>query len=111
MGFFSSLFEGDDKPGKKLIEASKSGDTEKVKGCLAEGAGVNVSNKDGVTALMHASGHGHAGVVELLIAKGANVNAKAGDGTTALMHAAGHGHTKVVKKFRNEDMENNEKKK
>jgi hypothetical protein len=39
MGFFSSLFEGSGKPADKLIEASKSGDTEKVKSLLAEGAG------------------------------------------------------------------------
>lgn len=50
MGFFSSLFESSEKSTEKLIEASKSGDIEKVKSLLTEGADVHVSDKDGVTA-------------------------------------------------------------
>ena len=34
MGFFGSLFEGGGKLAEKLIEASKYGDTEKVKSIL-----------------------------------------------------------------------------
>lgn len=83
MGFFSALFESDEKPADKLIEASKSGDIEKVKSLLAEGADVHVIDKDGVTALMHASENGHAEVIELLLNKGADVNAKTNNGVTA----------------------------
>ncbi|MBI2883329.1 MAG: ankyrin repeat domain-containing protein, partial [Candidatus Methylomirabilis oxyfera] len=55
MGFLSSLFEGSGKPVDRLIEASKSGDIEKVKRLLAEGADVNARDTDGWTALTHAS--------------------------------------------------------
>src|SRR5574337_844034 len=88
MGFFGSLFESGGKPAEKLIEASKSGATEKVKSLLAEGADVNTRDQDGWTALMHASWHGHSGISGMLLNKGADVNAKASDGETALMRAA-----------------------
>jgi len=96
MGFFGSLFESGGKPAEKLIEASTSGVTEKVKSVLAEGADVNVRDQDGWTALMHASWHGHSEVVGLLLNKGADVNAKASNGGTALMYASSNRHSKVA---------------
>jgi len=64
MGLFGSLFGGGgEKPADRLIEASKSGDIEKVKRLLAEGADVNARDADGWTALIHASWHGYTPVV------------------------------------------------
>lgn len=88
MGFFSSLFESDEKPVAKVIEVSRSGEIEKVKSLLAEGADVNVSGEDGVTALMAACENGHVGVAELLLTYGAAVNTQDKDGWSALMHAS-----------------------
>jgi uncharacterized protein len=61
MGFLSSLFGSGGKRGKRLIEASKSGDSEKVKSLFAEGADVNATDGDGWTALIHASFYGQTG--------------------------------------------------
>jgi len=88
MGFLGSLFEGGRKYGAKLIAASQSGETDKVKRLLAEGADVNARDREEWTALIHASRNGHAGVVELLLDRGADVDARDNNGGTALIHAS-----------------------
>jgi ankyrin repeat protein len=60
MGFFSSLFESSGKPADKLIEASKSGATEKIRSLLAEGADMNARDQEGWTALMRTSAEGQS---------------------------------------------------
>ena len=74
-----------------------------LKALIAKGADVNIQNKNGETALMHAVKGGllkvilggipvvggHMDAVKLLISKGADVNLQDTWGKTALMHAAG----------------------
>src|SRR5574337_2112340 len=96
MGFFSSLFEGSGKSGKRLIETAKSGTIEQVKRLLAERIDTSAHDKHGWTALMHACWHGRFKVVELLLKHGADVNAADHNGWTALMRASGNGHGGVV---------------
>lgn len=51
---------------------------------IDKGADVNLTSKDGVTALMIAAGHNNAALVGLLAGAGADVNAKSAQGQTAL---------------------------
>jgi ankyrin repeat protein len=58
-----------------LLEATKEGNVERVRECLAAGDDPNVRNADGATALMLAAHAGHLPVVQALLAAGADVNA------------------------------------
>ena len=60
-----------------LLSASYDGNIEVVRQQLAEGADVNVKDKDyrNETPLQYAAKEGHTKVAELLIANGADVNA------------------------------------
>lgn len=85
-----------------LIEASKNGDLEKIKGLIASGAQINYRYEDlegdifDDTALMRASSEGHIEVVKYLIENGADVNNHA-DGGRPLMSASSGGHLEIVK--------------
>jgi hypothetical protein len=68
-----------------------------VKALLAAGAGVNMKNNKGVTALILASGYGHIEIVKALIAEGADLNTKDSRGKTALMIASENRHYGIVK--------------
>lgn len=57
-----------------LNEAAFSGDIEKIKSLLANGAGVNGKSWDGDTPLANAVREGHTEVVELLLTKGTDPN-------------------------------------
>ena len=59
-----------------LINASRAGDTERVKQLLDAGALLDEKDTDGDTALMLASLEGHTEVVKLLLDKGASVDEK-----------------------------------
>jgi ankyrin repeat protein len=80
-----------------LQQAAIEGDTGKIRNLLASGANVNARNKDGWTALMHASFQGNTAAVALLLASSADPNqADSKYGRTALILATRQGHTGVV---------------
>lgn len=71
---------------RELLDATKIGDTEKVKASLDKGADVNaVEDQSGITPLINAVLVGNRDVVKLLLEKGAKVNARTTGGVTALM--------------------------
>ena len=80
-----------------LNDASRAGDTERVKQLLDDGAPVDVKSQYGRTALMLASEKGHTEVAKLLLDEGAPVDEKDELGRTALMLASYYCHTEVVK--------------
>jgi|TARA_B100000315_G_C14470843_1_gene538241 ankyrin repeat protein len=82
-----------------LLSAAYDGNIEAAKQQLAEGADVNVKDKDyrNETPLQYAAQEGHTKVAELLIANGADVNAKVfGNGETPLQYAVQEGHKEIV---------------
>ena len=81
----------------ELIEASKIGDTAKVKLLLDKGAPLD--DKDeyrGITSLHWAIKNGHNEVVQLLLDKGASLDVQDRKGETALHLASRDGKTEVV---------------
>ncbi|NEP50476.1 MAG: ankyrin repeat domain-containing protein [Moorea sp. SIO3C2] len=58
-----------------LLQASKDGDLEAVKSLVAQGADVNVKDKENATPLMRSVSRNYREIVEFLIEKGADVNA------------------------------------
>jgi ankyrin repeat protein len=71
-----------------LIQASTYNEPEVVKFLIEAGAGVNVKDENGKTALMYAcEANTEVEVVRVLIRKHADVNAKTNTGKTALMYA------------------------
>ena len=71
-----------------LMDAVRSGYTERVKELIKAGTNANARDNEGRTALMVASDEGRTEIVELLISAGADVNARDKNGDTALMYAA-----------------------
>jgi ankyrin repeat protein len=90
------LAVGRPAPASSLIEAVSMGDTEEVQTLLVQGADLNATDNDGLTALMWAAKHCHIDIVQLLLAKGADVNAKDNKGGTALIAAKREGHKEIV---------------
>ncbi len=78
-------------------EAIKSGETEKVRSFIEQGADVNIQNKQGWTPLHIVVKYDLIGTLELLIAKGADVNKKNDDGVTPLHTSAYKGNIEIVK--------------
>src|ERR1700752_1845492 len=70
---------------------------EALKDVLVQGADINASDIDGMTALMRAAGFGRPRMAEALIERGANLDAVRADGFTPLLLAAFFGHSEVVK--------------
>ena len=70
-----------------LMEVSVRGNVEVMKFLIEKGANVNLSDKDGWTAIMGAVVQGHLESVKLLLSHGAEVNAKNDNNQTALMMA------------------------
>lgn len=106
----------DKKDTTALIEASASGQTDKVKKLIAAGIDVNLQeaaprwlstsgrceapslySATGQSALQKASEGGHLEVVKLLLAAGAKVDDKNIVGDTALVLAGKRGYTEIVK--------------
>ncbi len=54
---------------------------------LDHGAGVNIQNTSGATALIYAATYGHTAIVQMLLEAGAYRGLKDTDGKTALDHA------------------------
>ena len=67
-----------------MLHIIKSGNFDCVEEILKVDINVNVTDKDGYTALMAAVEYPNATIVTLLLSKGAEVNAKNDDGKTAL---------------------------
>lgn len=64
---------------------------------LGDGADIEETGHDGMTALYRASEIGCEPVVTLLLNKGANINAQGGQENNALQAASSRGHDRVVK--------------
>jgi ankyrin repeat protein len=81
----------------ELWEAADNGDLGTVIECLDQGIYVDISDDNGITALMLASQSGHLNVVEYLAINNANINAKPKfPGTPPLIAAARNNHVDVV---------------
>ena len=65
---------------------------------IESGADVDLTSRNGATALHAASQEGHLEIVRILVDDGkADVDIKMNDGATAMDLAASHGHVDVVK--------------
>ena len=89
LSFIKNIFK------ETLHKACDKGNIEAVKQFLADGADVNVKDKDGGTPLSYAAFEGHKEIVELLIAKGADLSAKSW-GETPLDSAIRIGQTETA---------------
>lgn len=81
---------------RELINAIKNNDFDNV-AHLTLVTSVNGKDKQGNTALIHASGLGHIDIVELLLESGAKTNLKNKEGVTALAKAIEKNHSAIVK--------------
>lgn len=83
---------------ENLRNAVKSGDFNRVRDEIEQGANVDSPNEKGVTSLMLAAEKGNAEIVQLLLAKGKGfTNVQDKKGYTALMYAAKKGNAEIVK--------------
>jgi len=81
---------------RPLLIAAKKRNQGLVEILIANGAKVDASDRNGLTALMAAASMGLAENVRALISAGANVNARDEKGATPLIWAAISGHPQVV---------------
>jgi len=79
-----------------LINQASRGNLSAVKDLIDAGADLNLQNKYGKTALIHASRAGQLEIVKILIQTGANIDAQDKNGWTALMYASDQGYKEVV---------------
>jgi ankyrin repeat protein len=77
-----------------LVQSASSGNVDRVRQALDQGASVDSVDKKGNTALNRAALMGHKD--ELLVERGADVNRKSKFGKTPLMAAASKGHVIIV---------------
>jgi len=80
-----------------LHSAAEDGDMDKVRTLLKEGANVNETDSDGITALYMAALAGRSDIIRILIEAGANVNIKTNWGDTALHRVAYNGSIENAK--------------
>lgn len=84
-----SVNEQDSDGRTKLMIAARDGNIPLMKDLIYSGASIDMSDKDGWTALMFAARHqGDRKTVDFLLSNGANFRKKNGFGVTALMLAA-----------------------
>ena len=83
--------------GIPLIDAARRADSAQVRTLIASGVDVNVSDRDGATALHWASYRDDVDMVERLIRAGAKVNAANDLGATALWLASVNGNAAMVR--------------
>lgn len=79
-----------------LMDAAQRGDTEAIRVALGQGIDVNISNKEGKTALHIAASYGSRATVSFLIEQGANLEAKTRIGHTPLLSACECGQKEMV---------------
>ena len=79
-----------------LITNSYRGEYEAIKGLIEVGASINLSNNNGVTALMNST-HYDTNVTKLLLDNNALVHYKDKNGNTALHYAAKYGSMNAIK--------------
>ncbi len=79
-----------------LVEAVKTGNTQRVRALVKQGADVNAVEPDGMTALHWAVRANDGDTAQLLIRAGANVRASDRYGITALTLAAVNGNASVI---------------
>lgn len=80
-----------------LMAAAKTGDSERMKALLEQGADVNQPNRNGGTAIMYAVLSGKTEPVSLLLEHHAHVDAVAKNGWTPLMIAAVKGYVEIAR--------------
>jgi ankyrin repeat protein len=84
-------------PESPVADAAQQGDVERVKALLVDGADVNASQGDGMSALHWAAVGGHTDMVGVLLYAGANTEAVTRLGAYTPLHLAGrYGHGSVV---------------
>jgi peptidoglycan/LPS O-acetylase OafA/YrhL len=88
--------QSEETGGTNIWTAAKTGNTEALKHHLENGVGINVADRDGLTALAWASLLGQRECAELLIEHGADINARDGKGNTHLHLAAFLGQTELA---------------
>lgn len=79
------------------MAAAKSGDSDRVRAFIEQGADVNRPNGNGGTAIMYAALSGEVEPVAVLLEHHAHVDAVAKNGWTALMIAAVKGYVDVAR--------------
>jgi ankyrin repeat protein len=80
-----------------LVTAALQGTTPALKALLVGGAGIELTDKYGHTALAAAAEKGHLSCLQLLLDAGANANAKSSLGNTPLMNAVAHKHVECAR--------------
>ncbi|XP_052201173.1 protein arginine N-methyltransferase 2 isoform X1 [Diospyros lotus] len=75
-----------------LCEASRNGDTNKVRALIDSGTDLSYFDSDGLTPLMHAAKHGHSDAVKSLLDAGAPWNALSPSNLSAGDFAMDSGH-------------------
>lgn len=85
-----------DTYGTPLLWATATGHTFVFQRLLKTGAKVDIRDKEGWTALMHASYHSHVDMLQVLLDYGASVNITGDDGSTALIIAVRNWDTAIV---------------
>ena len=85
-------------PPSRVVDAARQGDRASVRTLLTQGADVNASEGDGMTALHWAARRGDAELTRMLVYAGANVRASTRLGSyTPLLLAADTGNTAVIR--------------
>jgi ankyrin repeat protein len=83
--------------GADVADAAKARDAAAVKALLKQGADVNASQGDGMTALHWAASNGDAALAQMLLSAGANIRATTRLGGITPLHMASQaGHAQVV---------------
>lgn len=83
----------------RMIRCVKSGDMGCIKTAIRDGADVNYRDRNGETALMHATYKGHVEILKELIKARANVNIENRFGATAIFIAAQYKQLEKVKEL------------
>lgn len=83
--------------GDQLISAAAKGDTEVVLEILEDGADINATDHQGVTAVMAATQKNNIDTVKALIEQGADINIRNNNMDNVLLYAGAEGLLEIVK--------------